>query len=136
MVPSFQPDLQIASGKVALQLKNVENASEEEIRQFLYLPNSFIQCRYYDNSWFVQFENSTQSRQALESIKGRVLKECKPHPKLLTLKQLPPVVLSMLRQSPNTETHVCDQPPHQVPGEVAIMQRRKLRHPVSTSSSS
>lgn len=48
----------------------------QEIRQFLYLPNSFIQCRYYDNSWFVQFENPTQSRQALESIKGRVLKVC------------------------------------------------------------
>eukprot|EP00667_Euglena_gracilis_P008302 EG_transcript_8406 len=129
MVPCFpvESSTLTCSGKAVLQLKNVEMATQQEIRGFFFNTPALMHCALYDLSWFLLFTDSTAAREALESIKRRVLRDCKPIPKLLTLRQLPKPALEMLLcLSPDPRNTVVDvtQP---VEGSVAIMQIRSRR---------
>eukprot|EP01004_Peranema_trichophorum_P008021 NODE_6789_length_842_cov_50.172462_g6191_i0.p1 GENE.NODE_6789_length_842_cov_50.172462_g6191_i0~~NODE_6789_length_842_cov_50.172462_g6191_i0.p1 ORF type:complete len:209 (-),score=36.78 NODE_6789_length_842_cov_50.172462_g6191_i0:106-732(-) len=89
--PSRRSDSKSSNGdgKVVLQLKNVPDATEVELREFLNSPSSLRKCILYDNSWFLVFGDDVSSRAALESVRGRVLRDSKLYPKLLSLKHLP-----------------------------------------------
>eukprot|EP00992_Anisonema_acinus_P002817 TRINITY_DN11452_c0_g1_i1.p1 TRINITY_DN11452_c0_g1~~TRINITY_DN11452_c0_g1_i1.p1 ORF type:complete len:212 (+),score=32.72 TRINITY_DN11452_c0_g1_i1:69-704(+) len=76
-------------GKTVLQIKNVSEATEEELREFLGHPPGLVGCMPLDGCWFVELADPIECRGVMERMKGRLLVNARPYVKMLPTKRMP-----------------------------------------------